>query len=230
MALAARAALFALLLAVTEPPLGSPLRQDGYTLRPPQGFRMARMDLFRGTRATAVGTIAPADSRGPGAARWLSAALVDGDGDDAAAMTVSIAEGSFQATPAARDEFSTAVVRHFSEELGLRLSMERAELVTGQAPRIEVLGTVRQEDQVRRVLVAAMAGDGRHAVVGFSAPTGRWEQLAASAHASLETFRNDAAPTTDASRGLAAGLTLLFAVALLVSLALWRRRGKNALR
>ncbi|MHB8873427.1 MAG: hypothetical protein ACYC8T_07040, partial [Myxococcaceae bacterium] len=142
------------LLAAAEPMLGTPLRQDGYSLRPPQGFRMARMDLFRGTRATAVSAVASPEARGPGPARWLSAALVDGEGEDAAAMVVSMVEGSFQATPAARDEFSTAVVRHFSEELGLKLAMERAELVGGPAARIEVFGTVRQEDQVRRVLVS----------------------------------------------------------------------------
>lgn len=216
-------------LAVAEPGLGTPLRQDGYSLRPPQGFRMERMDLYRGTRATAVSAVASPEARGPGLTRWLSAALVDGDGDDAAAMVVSIVEGSFQATPAARDEFSTAVVRHFSDELGMKFAMERAELVAGAAARIEVLGTVRQEDQVRRVLISAMAGDGRHAVVGFTAPTGRWEQLGASARASLETFRNDAPAASDASRGLAAIVALVMAAALLASLVLWRRR-RRALR
>jgi hypothetical protein len=218
------AQLVVVALAVAEPGLGTPLRQDGYSLRPPQGFRMERMELFRGTRATAVSAAASPEARGPGLSRWLSAALVDGDGDDAAAMVVSVVEGSFQATPAARDEFSTAVVRHFADELGMKLAMERAELVPGPAARIEVLGTLRQEDQVRRVLISAMAGDGRHVVVGFTAPTGRWEQLAAGARASLETFRNDAPAASDASRGLAAVVALVVAAALLVSLALWKRR------
>ena len=143
-------------------------------------------------------------------------------------MVVSMVEGSFQATPAARDEFSTAVVRHFSDELGLKLSMDGAELIGGPAARIEVSGTVREEDQVRRVLVAAMAGDGRHAVVGFTAPTGRWEQLGASARASLESFRNDPAASSEVSRGLAAAVALVMAAALLTSLVLWRRRRRAA--
>ena len=226
--MASLANLLAVALAVSGPPLGTPLRQDGYSLRPPQGFRMERMDLFRGTRATAVSAVASPEARGPGLARWLSAALVDGDGDDAAAMVVSIVEGSFQATPAARDEFSTAVVRHFSDELGLKLAMERVELVPGPAARIEVLGTVRQEDQVRRVLISAMAGDGRHVVIGFTAPTGRWEQFSAAAKASLQTFRNDAPAATEASRGLAAWVALVMGAALLTSLALWRRRRGSA--
>ena len=170
--------LLCLWLAAADPALGTPLRLDGYSLRPPQGFRMTRLDLFRGTRATAVSAVASPEARGPGPARWLSAALVDGDGEDAAAMVISMVEGSFQATPAARDEFSTAVVRHFSDELGLKLLVDGAELVNGPAARIEVSGTVREEDQVRRVLFAAMAGDGRHAVVGFTAPTGKWSSSA----------------------------------------------------
>lgn len=217
-------ALTLLCLAVAvEPVLGTQLRQDGYAVRPPQGFRMARMDLFHGTRATAVGAAAP-EARGPGPSRWLSAALVDGEGEDSAAMTVSVVEGSFQATPAARDEFSTAVVRHFTDELGLKLSLERAELVSRPWPRIDVLGTVRQGDQVRRVLVAALAGDGRHAVIGFSAPTGRWEQLGSSARASLESFRADLPPATETYRGVAAVFASALALALAISVALWRRR------
>ena len=37
--------------------LGPPLRQEGWQLRPPREFRMARMDLFHGTR---VGSVAVA--------------------------------------------------------------------------------------------------------------------------------------------------------------------------
>src|SRR5712692_5795142 len=77
--------------------LGTELRQDGYAVRPTQAFSMARMDLFRGTRAGAV-------SASPGAPRFLSAALVDRPGQDAAAMLISVVDGSFQPTPAMRDE------------------------------------------------------------------------------------------------------------------------------
>src|SRR5687767_70526 len=137
---------------------------------------MARMDLFHGTRSGAVSE----DLKAP---RWLSAALVDGDGEDAAAMLVSVVERSFEASPAAREEFSAAVVRHYSEELSLKFAMERADLVPADPKRIEVFGSVRQENQVRRVLVTAVAGEGRHSVITFSAPSGRWEQFAPKARA-----------------------------------------------
>ena len=216
-----RYALVALIFATTggplDPLLGSRLRQDGYSLRPPLAFRMARMDLFRGTRTGAVG---------PGIrnSRWLSAALVDGDGDDAATMLIALVEGSFQVSPAARDEFSTAVVRHYSEELGLKFAMERAELVPGAPARIEVLGTVRLENQVRRVLVAAFDGLGRHAVLTFTAPTGRWDALVSTVKSSMESFRNDLPVSTGPSRGLVGAVAVGFAIALSMSLWVWKRR------
>jgi hypothetical protein len=148
-----------LALVIAADPLGSALRQDGYTLRPPQTFRMARMDLFHGTRAGAIGG-------GSGAARWLSAALEDGEGDDAATLLVSIVETPFKAAPADRDELTAAVVRHFSQELGLKFQTEKAELVAGPTPRVEVFGSVRQENQLRHVLVAAMAGAAVQRAVG----------------------------------------------------------------
>lgn len=201
--------------------LGSAVHQDGVSLRPPQGFRMARMELYHQTRAAAVAT-------NPAAPRWLSAALLDGEGEEAATLTIAVVEGAFQATPAARDDFSTAVVRHYADELGLRFLTERAELVTGPPARIEVLGTVRQENQVRRVLVAAMASEGRHAVVTVSAPTGRWDELSPQVAASLQTYRNELAPRSDLPRGVAVAVALVLAVLLSVSLGLWRRRRAGA--
>lgn len=194
--------------------LGSELRQDGFSLRPPRGFRMARMGLFQGTQAGAVGE---------GEGRFLSAALVDGSGAEAASMLVSVVEGGFSATPAGRDEISAQVLRHFGEELSLKFAMERAELHGSPAPRIEVLGTVRAEDQVRHVLVAALAGQGRHAVVTFSVPSGRWEALFPALRASLESFRSEQL-SSETSREVVGAVALLFAAALLTSLALRRRR------
>ncbi|MFZ5471762.1 MAG: hypothetical protein ACOZIN_20225 [Myxococcota bacterium] len=204
--------LWAFLLAA--PSLGTPLRQDGYVLRPPQNFRMARMDLFHGTRAGAAAGGAPG--------RWLSAALIDGQEEDASSLLVSIVERSFQPSPAARDDFSTAVVRHYADELGLKFSMERAELVAGASPRIEVLGTVRAQNQARHVLVAAMAGEGRHAVVTFSIPSGRYEALSGALRASLDSYRPDAPIANERSRGAVRVIAGLLAFALVASW--WLRR------
>jgi hypothetical protein len=197
--------------------LGVALRQDGYTVRPPQKFRMARMDIFHGTRAGAVAS-------SPTEARWLSAALQNGQNDDASTMMISVVEGSFHVTPAARDEFSTAVVRHFSEELSLRFSMEKAELVAGPASRIEVLGSVRQEGQVRHVLVSAMAGEGRHAAITFSVPSGQWESLYPAIRASLDSFRNEPGASREMTRSVAGAVASGVALALMVSLYFWRKR------
>src|SRR5207302_1302490 len=83
---------------------------------------------------------------------------------------------------------AAVVVRHSNDGLGLRLSTGRVELVAEPNARIEVFGTVRQEAQVRHVLVAAMSGEGRHAVITFSAPANRWEALLPSIRASLDSF------------------------------------------
>lgn len=213
------AALLAALISDAGP-LGIELRQDGYSLRPPSDFTKAYPSLFQGTRA-----LAPTGS--PSSSGTLSAFLVDRTGQDAASMVVSVVDGSLAAAPAARDEFSTAVVRHFSDELGLALAMDRAELVNESAPRVEVLATLRQGDQLRNVLVAGMAGKGRHAVISFSVPSGRWGELRPQIRASLDSFRNEPSskeiPRTVA--GAAAGALLGTLVA---SVALWRRRQRKA--
>jgi hypothetical protein len=200
--------------------LGTELRQEGYLIRPPQAFSLTRMDLFRGTHAGAV-------SASPGAARSLSAALVDRPGQDAATMLISMVDGSFQATPTTRDEFSTAAVKHFSEGLKLTLSMERSELVEGLAPRIEVLGMIRHEGQLRKVLIAGMAGRGRHAVVTFSVPSARWGDLWPELRASLDSFRNESSGSREIPRGLAGAAAGALAGALIASLAMWRRRRRQ---
>jgi len=160
--------------------------------------------------------------------RWLSAALVDGDGDDAASMLVSIIEGPFKAAPATRDELSSAVVRHFTNELGVKFQTERVEWVSAPTPRIEVFGSVRAENQVRHVLVASLSGEGRHAVVVFTAPSGRWDEIAGAARASLDSFRNDAPQGAELPRGVAFAVAAVLAALLTGSLWLWRRRRKPA--
>ena len=66
-------------LMLVQGALGSELRKDGYSFRPPAGFRMVRQEPYTGTRAGAVAM----DS---GAPRFLSAALSDGEGPEAAML------------------------------------------------------------------------------------------------------------------------------------------------
>ena len=112
----------ALALMVSQALLGTPLRLESFSLRPPEGFRMVRMAPFQDTRVGAVGGV-------PGGERSLLAALVDGDDDDASTLLIAKVEGTFTVVPSARDDFATAAVRHFADELGLTLMMERAERV-----------------------------------------------------------------------------------------------------
>lgn len=215
-----------LLLATTEPEpslglgpvegLGAPLKQGGFTIRPPRGFRMARMDLFTGTRVGAI-------SSSPSFGRWLAAALVDADSEEAASMLIGVVEAPFAVGPGARDELSASAVRHFNEELGLKLAMERAELSSGPTPHVRVLGSVRQGSQLRRVLVAAFPGEGRHLIVTFTAPSGRFESLEHVFSESLESVRSDA-PSSAAGRTLAWAALALVGSLLAASIGLWRRR------
>ena len=200
--------------------LGNELRQDGYSLRPPREFTKAYLPLFQGTRA-----LAPSGS--PFSFGMLSAVLVDRTGQDAASMVVSTVDGSLAAAPAARDEFSATVVRHFSDELGLPLAMERAELVAEGAPRVEVLATLRQAGQLRNVLVAGMAGKGRHAVISFSVPSGRWGELRPQIRASLDSFRNEPS-SKEMPRTVAGAAAGALVGTLVASFALWRRRQRKA--
>lgn len=197
--------------------LGAPLRQDGYTFRPPEGFRMIRMDLFHGTRVGAV-------SLERGADRYLSAALTDGSGPDAASLFVSIVGEDFTPNPSTRDEFATATSNHFRDDLGMDFALDRAELVRGPVDRIEVLGTVKQQDQVRTVLVAGMEGEGRHAVITLSAPSGRFDALLPVMREALDSYRPDAPPARELPRSVAGVIAVLLALALFGSFWLWRRR------
>jgi hypothetical protein len=205
-----------LLLSEPDPGLGAALKQGGFTLKPPRGFRMERMDLFHGTR---VGAIA----HQPGAARWLAAALVDGDSEEAASMLVSVVEAPFAVGPGARDELSAAAVHHFNDELGLKLAMERAELVSGGAPHVRVLGSVRQGSQLRKVVVAAFPGEARHLVVTFAAPSGRFDELEKVLAESLESVRGENVPSS-APRAVAWAALALVGSLLAASIGLWRRR------
>ncbi len=198
--------------------LGTELRRDGYLFRPPEGFRAVRWEQYDGTRVGAVALEGDAP-------RTLSTALADGEGPDAAMMLVSVVERDFSASPSERDDFAAAVMQHFQRELGVALAPERVERLAGTAPRVEVLGTLREAGQVRTVLVAGLASEGRHAVVTVSAPAVRWEALAPQVRASLETFRLE--PTAvpgPVPRRLLGALAGALAGALVASYTAWRRR------
>src|SRR5262249_11965285 len=131
------AALLPLLLAIGSDTLGPPIHPESFVLRPPSAFRMARMDLFHSSR---VGSVARADE----SPRRLLAALVDTDGEDSAALLLSAVDEPFKVSTGARDELSAQVAKHFNNELGLKFALEKAEVVPGASPRVEVLGSVRE--------------------------------------------------------------------------------------
>lgn len=203
-----------LLLLSADGALGPVLRQDGFQFKPPRAFRMARMDLFHGTQA---GTV----SVQPQAPRYLSAALVDGDGEDAASLLVSVIDDSLRLGPSSRDELSTAVVRHLRDELGQTFQLERAEVTHG---RVEVIGSLRQGSQLRRILVAAFPGEQRHVVAFASVPSGRWDALAPALGESFDTLKVEPVANARPPQRLLWAFVAAVSAAFLVSVGLWRRR------
>ncbi len=171
------------------------------------------MEPYTGTRAGAV-------SAASGDTRSLEAALVDdptgAETDEAASMLISTVERAFSAVPSGRDDLAAAALRHFFEELGLTLSLERADLVASGAPRVEVLGSLRQPGQVRRVVVAAMEGAPRHAVLIFSLPSGRYDELKPAIRASLDSFRREGASSGPVLSQTALGVTAALLIALIL--------------
>ncbi|MBL8912385.1 MAG: hypothetical protein JNM17_16960 [Archangium sp.] len=196
------------------PELGQVVRQDGFQFRPPSAFRMARMDLFHGTRAGSV-------ARSSGSTRYLAAALIDGDGEDAASLLFSVVEETVVLGPSSRDEFSTAVVRHFTDELGQPFQLERAQVTDG---RVEVLGAIRQGSQLRRILVVVWPGEGKHLVGMASAPSGRWDELLPSIDASFDSLKEDPSISARPPQRYVWAFVALLAALLMISIGLWRRR------
>jgi hypothetical protein len=209
-----RTALTAVFGGLLAAGLGTELRTDGYALKPPESFRLQRGDLFEGSRLGSLGL---------GGGRW-SALLVDGEGPSAAAMVIAWADGSFSAHPSDRDELAGQVLHHFTDELGVPATLQTAEWVQGAIPRIEVLGTLRQQGQVRYLLVAALPGEGRHPVVAFSIPSARLDALLPQLKACLDTFHVESPAARPLWRNVAGAVAGALAGALLVSVALWRRR------
>lgn len=193
--------------------LGQVVRQDGFQFKPPRSFRMGRMDLFHGTQAATV-------TRRASTPRYLSAALIDGEGEDAASLLVALVEDTLLLGPNSRDELSTATVRHFRDELGQPFQLERTEVNHG---RIEVLGSIREGSQLRRILVAAWPGEGRHVVMTVSVPSGRWDALSPELSESFDTMKVEPLGAGPPRRYLWAIVALLGAL-LMFSVGLWRRR------
>lgn len=208
------ALVLSLLLGVAPDSLGQVVRQDGFQFRPPAAFRMARMDLFHGTRAGSV-------ARSSSSSRYLAAALIDGDGEDAASLLFSVVEETVVLGPSSRDEFSTAVVRHFTDELGQPFQLERAQVTDG---RVEVLGAIRQGSQLRRVLVVVWPGEGRHLVGMASAPSGRWDELLPAIDASFDSLKEDPSISARPPQRYVWAFVALLAALLMISIGLWRRR------
>lgn len=195
--------------------LGPPLRTEHFQLRPPQQFRMARMDLFHGTTALAA---SPRDG-----ARWVAAVLTDGESEDAATLTLAVVQASLSDGPGARDGLARAVAEHFHDELDVAITVERAEVKRGLTPRVQVLGSVRSGAQLRTVAVAAWPHEAQHVVAVLSAPSGRWAELSPAFDQSLDTFRYEAR-VQGPPRSWAVAFAAVIIGALGGSFALWRRR------
>ena len=202
-----------LLLLSASDSLGPPLRQEGFVVRPPVNFRMARMDLFHGTE---VGGVTPG-----GGTRYLSAALMDGDGEDAASLLLFVADSTLTLGPSSRDSLSTQVMHHFNDELRQPFAMERAEIVDG---RVQVLGSIREGSQLRRILVAAWPGEGRHVVATASVPSGRWDALAPKLADSFSTMRVEPLSAGRPPQRYLWAFLAMIAAMFFISVGLWRRR------
>jgi hypothetical protein len=175
------------------------------------------MDLYAATKAGAV-------SARPEIERFLSAALIDGDGEDASAMLVAVIENDFVPSAAARDEFSTAVVRHFTDSLGMSFALDRSKWQEARPARIEVLGHIRQGSQLRQLWVTAFEGEGRHVVVTFSVPSGKWDAMLPAMAASIESYRDERGSKAGTARGVTWALGALIVSGLLVLIGVARAR------
>ncbi len=191
--------------------LGAPLRHEGFSIRPPKAFHMARLDLFHGTK---VGSI--------GGSSYLAAALLDGDGEDAASMLLTVVDAPLDIGLGVRDTLATDVSKELKDELDQKFMLERADVVPNQ--RVEVRGSIRAGSQARQILVAAFPGEAKHTVAIFSVPTGRWDELRAAIADSLDSYRVESAGGQAPPRRWALGFAALLGATFVVSVGLSRRR------
>lgn len=213
--------LLALLLMNAQAALGPPVRGEGFTIRPPASFRMARMELFGASSVGAVG--AHGEHR-----RQLVAALIDGTGPEAATLLLSVVETPFSVAGLSREHASVALKRHLLKDLGIELELEAAELVTsGGVARAEAWGQVKAGAQARRVMAATWLEGSRHVVALVSAPVERWAELTPDLTESLSSFRFEGrASKPPAWAGWMIAVAL--AAALLGSVGLWSARKRRA--
>lgn len=205
------------LLLATAPLLGTPLVEEGFSFQPPETFRSERLELFQGSEVLAISDGTPATPR------RLTAVLRDGEGADASVLLIASVAAPLSATPTGRDAFVLQVVSHFAA-LGLDFALERAALVSGDVPRVEVFGSVKQQGALRSLLISGIPGETQHVVVTLSTPTRRLESLLPPVRASLASFQVASPPSSLFSRRLFGAVAGALAGALIVSLAFWRKR------
>lgn len=211
-----RLVLLVVALAAAEP-LGPMLHLDGCHFRPPRGFHMARLELFQKSHVGAVSLEKDAPSA-------LTAALVDGEGDDAISLLVSVVESDL--LPSQRDEWSAAVTKHFQERLSLPFELERCR---STHERFDCVGTLSQQGQARRIAVTAFPNDDRHVVMVASVPTARWETFEPVLRESEATFGYDVATASAVPRRALWSVALAAVALFSASVVLWRRRREREL-
>jgi hypothetical protein len=151
-----------------------------WDIRPPPGFTPAEVGKYRGSQ---LGVIS-ADAAVKGV---VTASFVNRGIEGTPTLLISQVEGSFRPTPAARDEFAAAAIKHF-EELRLKFVVDRVELT----PRfVGLTGTLIDEGKRRHLVVAAMPGRNQHAVVLFSVPFGEYPRMAPDIRIFLNSFPID---------------------------------------
>jgi hypothetical protein len=161
-----------LLLAAAKKPT-----YEGYPIRPPPGFTAAEPGAYRGSQ---LGVI----SADPQAKGYLAAAYVNNAVEGTPTLMISVVEGGFRATPSSRDEFAAAAIKHF-EDLRFKFAIDRVDLI---APFVELTGTLIDDGKKRHLVVAAMPGRTRHAVVVFSVPLGELARMVSVIRTFLNSF------------------------------------------
>ena len=90
--------------------------------------------------------------------------------------------------------------------------------------RVQVLGSIREGSQLRRILVAAWPGEGRHVVATASVPSGRWDTLAPKLADSFSTMRVEPLVAGRPPQRYLWAFLAMIAAMFFISVGLWRRR------
>lgn len=191
--------------------LGPPLALDGYSIRPPSGFRLEPPERYRGSHAFV------------GSSGTLSAALVENEAPAPSSMWIATVDGPLREPPIARDGFAASVQRQLSE-IGSELQVRSC---AATVDRVELIGELEEHGERRMLNVFAFRGELRHVVVGFSVPASRWRELQPAIAASAATF-SGSYEAADGGRRAAIAAALLGLAGLLASVALRRRRARGS--